>query len=115
MDPNKYSKNADIKADTPMQNVLSVASMILMIAGLVGIAMEFFKEDGLIGKLFSYLFQSTTTMMLIPIGAFVLWILNRMISAPPGDEGNTKKSGNLPMYIMMTIGAYTIFHYTLGS
>ena len=114
MDPNKYQKNANIKADTPLQNAISVGSMILMIAGLVGIALEFFKDDGWISKLFGFLFRSTGTMMLIPVIALVLWLLNRMISAPPGAD-QTKKSGNLPMYIMMAIGAYTIFQYTIGS
>lgn len=113
MDPDKYSKNADIKADTPLQNIISVSSMLLMVAGLIGIALEFFKEDGWISNLFSYLFQSTTHMMLIPLIAFVLWVLDKWISS--SNKGETKKSGNIPMYIMMAVGAYTIYQYTLGA
>lgn len=113
MDPNKYSKNADIKADSPMQNVVSVVSFLLVIAGLVGLAMEFFKEDGWVRSLFSYLFQSTNHMLLIPLIGFVLWLLNKFISAPA--NGGTKKSGNLPMYIMMALGVYTVYQYTLGG
>lgn len=109
MDPDKYSKNADIKADTPLQNVISAGSMILMVIGLVGIALEFFKDDGWVSKLFSYLFQSTTHMLLIPLIAAVLWLANRMISSSNND--GMKKSGNIPMYLMMAIGAYTIFQY----
>ncbi|MFW5432255.1 MAG: hypothetical protein ACKE5M_01365 [Methylophilaceae bacterium] len=113
MDPDKYQKNANIRADTPLQNVISVASMLLMIAGLVGIALEFFKGDGWLSNVFSYLFSSTGTMMLIPVIAVVLWLLNRWMSAPAKSE--TKKSGNLPMYLMMAVGAYTIFQYAVGS
>ncbi len=113
MVPDKYSKNADIQPDTLLQNIISVGSMLLMIAGLVGITLEFFKEDGWLSALFSFLFRSTATMMLIPVIALALWLLNRWISAP--SPGETKKSGNLPMYLMMAAGAYTIFHYVTSA
>ncbi|MEE9331001.1 MAG: hypothetical protein V3U89_02115 [Methylophilaceae bacterium] len=113
MDPNKYKKNADIRADTLLQNVVSTVSMLLMVAGIIGIALEFFKDDGWLSKSFAYLFQSTTTMMLIPLIALALWLLNRWISTPSKNE--TKKSGNVPMYLMMAAGAYTIFQYATGG
>ncbi len=46
MDQNKYSKNANIRPDSLLQTITSVGSVILMIIGIVGIAIEFFKEDG---------------------------------------------------------------------
>lgn len=113
MDPNKYKGNEKIKPDTLSQTLFSVVSMLLMLAGIAGLAMEFFKEDGLIGKVFSFFFRSTGTMLLIPVVIFVLWLLNRWISTPSKNE--TKKSGNLPMYIMMLFGAYFIYAYTLGA
>jgi len=113
MDPNKYQKNADIKADTPLKNILSVGAVLLMLAGLVGLALEFFKNDGWLSKLFSYLFQSATHMMLIPVIGIILWLANRAMSS--ADKGETKKTGNIPMYIMMALGAYTIFQYATGA
>lgn len=114
MEPNKYSKNADIKPDTLLQTIISVVSMLLMVLGLVGLGLELFKDEGGIGAVFGYLFQSTTHMLLIPVIAIVLWLLNRWLSTP--NKGETKKSGNLPMYIMMLIGAYYLFRLiTTGS
>jgi hypothetical protein len=107
MDPNKYAKNADIRADTLLQTLMSVSSMLLMLLGLIGLGLELFKGDGWIGDGLGYLFQSTTTMMLIPVIIFALWLLNRWIST--SNKGETKKSGNLPMYIMMLVGAYYLF------
>lgn len=110
MDPNKYAKNADIKADTLVKTLLSVGSMLLMLLGIVGLGIELFKDNGLFSQVFGYLFQSTSTMMLIPVVILVLWILNRLISAGPGaGTSETKKSGNLPMYIMVVIGAYYLY------
>lgn len=107
MDPNKYKKNADIKPDTLIQTLLSVGSMLLMLLGIGGIAMELFKEDGWLKKVFGWLFDSTTHMMFIPVIMLVLWLLNRWFSAPAKNE--TKKSGNLPMFLMMAAGAYYLF------
>lgn len=113
MDPNKYKGNENIKPETLLQTLGSVGSMVLMLIGIAGLAMEFFKEDGLLGKVFSFFFKSTGTMLLIPVIIFVLWLVNRWISTPSKNE--TKKSGNLPMYIMMLFGVYFIYAYTLGA
>jgi hypothetical protein len=44
----------------------------------------------------------------------VLWLLNRMMSS--NKKGETNKSGDLPMYIMMAIGAFYLFRLiTTGS
>lgn len=114
VDPNKYKKNANIKPDTLMNTITSVGSMILMLLGIVGIAIELFKDEGWLKKGVGWLFDSTTHMMFIPVIMFVLWLANRWFSAPAKNE--TKKSGNLPMFIMMAVGAYYLFRFlTTGS
>ena len=107
MDPNKYKKNENLRPESLLKTITSTVSMLLMVLGIVGLTSEFFKVDGLIGQILSYLFQSTTSMLLIPVIVFALWLVNRWISAPTKDE--TKKSGNLPMYIMILIGIYYTF------
>jgi hypothetical protein len=106
-DPNKYKKNADIRPDTLVQTLTSVGSMILMFIGIIGLAMELFKDEGWLKTALAWLFDTTTHMMFIPVIAVVLWLLNRWFSAPGKEE--TKKSGNLPMYIMMGVGAYYVY------
>lgn len=113
-DPNKYAKNKDIKPESLLGNLAAVGKMGLMLVGIIGIAMEFFKSDGVLSTLLSKLFQSTTTMLFIPVIIFVLWLLNRMMSS--NKKGETNKSGDLPMYIMMAIGAFYLFRLiTTGS
>lgn len=107
VDPNKYSKNKDIKAETAMSSILAALKMGLMVLGLIGIAIEIFREDGWLQMLLAKLFESTTTMLFIPVIIFVLWLLNRMMSS--NKKGEVNKSGDLPMYIMMGIGAYYLF------
>ena len=113
-DPNKYVKNADIKADTPLKTALSVVGMGLMIVGIVGIAVDIFKDDGILKGALAWLFDSTTHMMFIPVIALVLWFLNKMISSTNPNE--SKKSGNIPMYAMMAVGAFYIYRLiSVGS
>ncbi|MBA3696429.1 MAG: hypothetical protein H0W85_06645 [Methylotenera sp.] len=113
-DPNKYAKNKDVKPESLLGNLAALGKMGLMIVGIIGIALEFFKSDGVLSSLLSKLFQSTTTMLFIPVIIFVLWLLNRWMSS--SKKGETNKSGDLPMYVMMAIGAFYLFRLiTTGS
>ncbi len=106
-DPDRYSKNAYIEADTPVKTLISAAGLMLVLISLVGIAMEFFKDGGWLKTALGWLFQSTTHMLFIPVIIFVLWLLNRWMSS--GAIGVKKKSGDMPMYIMMALGAFYVF------
>lgn len=106
-DPNKYLKNKDINAESKFSVLVSVIRFGLVIAGIAGIAMEFFKDGGLITKMLGWLFDTTEHMMMIPVIVFVLWLLNHLISGR--GKGEIKRSGDIPMYIMMAIGAYYLF------
>jgi cation transport ATPase len=113
-EPNKYAKNADIKADTLLKTLSSAGGLILVLIGLVGIAMELFSGGGWVGTAFKWLFDSTTHMMFIPVIIFALWLFNRMMSGAAKNEN--KKAGDIPMYFMMAVGAFYIFRLvTTGS
>jgi hypothetical protein len=114
VDPNKYSKNSDIKPESNLGTALAFGRMALMLVGIVGLALELFRDDGWLQKAFAKLFESTTTLMFIPVIIFVLWLLNRWMSSASKSE--TKKSGDVPMYIMMAVGVYYVYRLiTTGS
>lgn len=108
-DPNKYAQNANIEANSLLKTLSSVGSLILMLVGIAGIAMEFFKEGGWLKTTLSWLFDTTTHMVLIPVIIFALWLMNRMISSTNPNE--SKQSGNIPMYAMMAVGAFYLFRF----
>jgi hypothetical protein len=114
LDPNKYSKNKDIKAESHLSSMAAVGRMALMLVGIVGIAMELFRDDGWLKTALGKLFETTTSMMFIPVIIFGLWLLNRWMTSP--NKSETSKSGELPMYLMMAAGAYYLFMLiTTGS
>ena len=106
-EPNKYAKNKDIKADTLLKTLSSLAGILLVLIGLVGIGLEFFKEGGWLKTAFAWLFESTTHMMLIPVIIIAGWLFNHFISTSA--KGEKKKTGDIPMYAMMLVGAYYVF------
>ena len=83
--------------------------MILMLIGIAGIAMEFFKDGGWLKTALAWLFESTTHMMFIPVIILAGWLFNHFISTSA--KGEKKKSGDIPMYIMMAIGAYYVYRF----
>ncbi|MDP1657939.1 MAG: hypothetical protein Q8L73_01140 [Methylotenera sp.] len=114
VDPNKYLKNKDIEPEGKLGVLAAIGRMGLMLVGIVGIAMEFFRDDGWLKTALGKLFESTTSMMLIPVIIFALWLLNRWMSSE--NKSETKRSGDIPMYVMMAVGAYYLFKLiTTGS
>lgn len=113
IDPNKYLKNKDIKPDSLLSNIVAIGRMLLMLVGIVGIAMELFKDDGWLKTALGKLFESATSMMLIPVIILALWLLNRWMTSP--NKSETNKSGDLPMYAMMAAGAYYAFKWLIAG
>lgn len=109
LDPNKYSKNKDIKPESNISSMLAFGRMALMMVGIIGLSLELFRDDGWLKTGLSKLFESTTSMMLIPVIILSLWLLNRWMSS--GSKGETRKSGDVPMYLMMLAGAYYLFTF----
>lgn len=107
MDPNKYSKNANINPESKLSVLLATIRMGLMLVGIFGIAFEMFRENGWLAKLLGSMFNSTTSMVLTAVALVGLWLLNRWISTP--DKSEAKKVGDVPMYAMMAVGAYYLY------
>jgi hypothetical protein len=72
-EPNKYAKNADIKADTLSKTLTSVVGLALIVIGLLGIAMELFKGDGMLSSIWDWLWEDMSHLMAIPVVAFYLF------------------------------------------
>ena len=113
-DPNRYSKNIDIEPESKLSVLAAMGRMGLMLIGIIGIAMEFFSDGGWLKTGLGKLFESTKSMVLIPVIIIFLWFLNRWISSP--NKSETKKSGDILMYAMMVVGAYYLYQLlTKGS
>jgi hypothetical protein len=107
MDPNKYAKNKKLKPSSPIDLVRSIAEFVLIIFGIAGLAYEFFRESSIVTKFIASLFESYTSMLLIPVIGVAFWLFSNWTSSPKASEN--PEVGNIPMYVMMAIGAFYLF------
>lgn len=110
----KYEKNKNIKPDSLMQTLISVISMGLMILGIVGVTFEFFRTNGVLSRFVSKIFDSSYTLILIPVLLLGFYFADRwMVSRK---DQNATKRGNILLYAMMVVGVFFLFRLlTTGS
>lgn len=102
------------KADSLLDTMLSVGRVGLMLLGIIGIAVEIFREDGLLKRWLKTLFSSSEGLVTGLVIAVALYIFWRWLNAAP--DGKATKRGDIPLYAMMAVGAYFLYRLiTTGS
>ncbi len=95
------------KSDNLLSTLAAVGRIGLMLIGLVGIAVEIFRDNGLLKQFLGKMFDSSYWWLYILMTVAVFYFLNRLTTTSDGKASAGK--GNLPLYIMMAIGAYFLF------
>jgi hypothetical protein len=104
----------DKKADSLVDTILAVGRVGLMLVGIIGIAVEMFREDGLLKRWLKSLFSSTEGLMTAAVIAIAVYFFWHWLNAAPDGKGS--KRGDIPMYAMMAVGAFFLFRlFTTGS
>ena len=102
------------KSDNLLSTLAAVGRISLMLVGLVGIAVEIFRDDGLLKQLLGKVFNSSMGIVYVLLGIAALYLLNRWMATADGKASSGK--GDLPLYIMMAIGAFFLYRLiTTGS
>ena len=109
---NRYAnKEYQKKSNSLVLTLLSVGRIVLMIAGLVGIAYNLVREKGWLSTGFTELTKSMTTFL---IGGAVLiaifFFADKLLSSKTKD-GTASSKGDIALYAMMAAGAYFIFKF----
>jgi len=104
----------DERPDSLRKIMISFIQFGLILIGLIGIAIEFFRDDGWLKQAISKMANSSLGLFSFPLLFVVLFLLNKWISGKT--DGKANERGNLPMYLMMAIGVYFLFNIlTTGS
>jgi O-antigen/teichoic acid export membrane protein len=101
------------KPDSLLNTLVAVGRFGLMLIGIIGISVEMFRDDGWLKQLIGKAFSSPSALLLIPLVIGVLYVLDKIIS---NAAGKPSSKGDIPLYIMMAIGAFFLFRFiTTGS
>jgi len=102
------------KPDSLKSTLIAVAKIGIMLLGIVGLAVEIFRDNGLLKQLFTKMLDSPLGIFSIPLALLALYLFNRWLGTATDGKASTR--GDLPMYIMMGIGAYFLYRLmTTGS
>src|SRR5664279_1655062 len=94
-------------SDNVFSTLAAMGRVGLMLIGIVGIAIDMFQDNGWLQKLLNKIFDSSMGIVYVLVGVAVLYFLNRWMNTADGKASSGK--GNLPLYIMMAIGAFFLF------
>jgi len=101
------------KPDSLLDTIFAVSRFGLMLIGIIGISVELFRDNGWLKQLIGKAFSSPSALLLIPLVIGALYVLDKIIS---NAAGTASKKGDIPLYIMMAIGAFFLFRLvTTGS
>lgn len=97
----------NIKPESLFETIMATFRMGLCLLGIIGLSVETFRDDGWLKRALGKLFTSDTALVAIPLIFIGLFLVNRLMSAPTDDKN--KWIGDLPLYLMMGIGAFFLF------
>lgn len=98
---------ANKKADSLVETLLALGRVGLLLLGIIGIAYELFRTDGLLKRWLASLFSSTEGVVVAVLIAIALYIAWRWTNAAP--DGRASRRGDIPLYGMMAVGAYFLY------
>ncbi|HEY8355200.1 MAG TPA: hypothetical protein VIK69_09335 [Methylophilaceae bacterium] len=109
---NKKPDNS--KPDTLFKTIIASVQMGLMLLGIIGIAAEVFRDQGIIKQLLIQMFSSGSSLAGGIFVLFLLYLCWRWINSAPLGSGSRR--GDIPMYLMMGIGIFFLLRlFTTGS
>jgi hypothetical protein len=101
------------RPDSLLSTLAAVGRFALMLIGLIGIAVEIFRDNGWLKQLIGKAFSSPGTLLLIPLGIAALIFIDKMIT---NASGKASSKGDIPLYFMMAVGAFFLYRLiTTGS
>jgi len=108
-----YQKSKDIKPDSLLHTLSSLARFGLMVIGLVGLTIKLFQDNGWLGKFFNYITSSSMGLISFIAILAVAYGINRWMTPTTPDKASRR--GNLPMYIMIGLGIYFLYQYLING
>ena len=96
--------NKETRPDSLIATLQAAGEISLVLIGLVGLSVEVFSDQGWFKQLVDKMLYSPMGLLFIPVAVLFVFLLNRWMVSP--SAGKESGRGNLPLYVMMAVGAY---------
>lgn len=109
----KYGKMKVVKkADSPLAVFFAWVQLLLVIVGLVGIAVEFFRDNGWFKKALNAVINtsSSTLIMVLPVGFLVYLVVSSWIQTHDERESSSMIADAM-LYVMMMVGVWFVWRF----
>lgn len=107
MDPNRYSKNRNIRPDSGLKILQALLTLGLVVFGLLGIAVHLFSNESGPADWLQWLMASPMNMVIAVATLLALFVFHRYISHLTNQQ--RRSASDFPVYVMMLLGAYFLY------
>ncbi len=109
----KYQKtNKNNRPDSLLSVIFSSLQLLLVVIGLVGISVEFFRDQGWLKQTLSAIMNSSnsTLLMALPVGFLVLLVGKSWVDSH-GERESANLIADAMLYLMMLVGVWTLYKF----
>jgi len=109
----KYDKlRKDMRPDSVLSVVLSITQLLLVAVGLIGLAIQFFRDKGWLKQWLSSLMNTSTSTLVIAVPVLLLaYLIGKSWMDSHSERESSNFIADIMLYVMMLVGAWFIFSY----
>jgi membrane protein insertase Oxa1/YidC/SpoIIIJ len=106
----KLKKNG--KPNSLLPAILAGGQLLLVVAGLVGVSVEFFRDQGWLKRTLSTIMNTSTSTLVIALPVILLvFLVGKSWLTAQGESKSANLVADAMLYGMMLIGAWVIFKF----
>jgi hypothetical protein len=106
----KLKKNS--QPDSLLFVVLSGIQFLLVVIGLIGISVQFFRDKGWLKQTLSAILNTSSSTLLVALPVFLLaFLVGKSWMNSHSERESSSLTGDVMLYVMMLVGVWFIFSY----
>jgi hypothetical protein len=104
------------RPDSLLAIILSTVQLLLVLAGLVGISVLFFRDKGWLKQTLSSILDASTSTLVIALPvALLVFLFGKFWLDSQSERKSFGLTGDFMLYLMMMAGAWFIYSYIVTS
>ncbi len=105
-----------MRTDSLLSVILSGSQLLLVVIGLIGVSVEFFRDNGWLKQSLSAIMSTSTStlVMALPVALLVL-LVGKSWMDTQGERASSNVIADIMLYVMMLVGIWVIYKFVSGG